>query len=207
MNPVMRGLVVVSAVLLGACGTLGLKQPPSTIYSPRLQLPATTPVGPPVDWQLAVNLPLSSQALDTPRILVMPTPGVLEIYPRARWSDPAPALLRNLLVEAFVRSGRILGVGPGPTGLDTNYALDSELRDFQIEYQGAQAHAHVSLNARLVSQHSNRVIAAKVFEADVAITGPGVGAAVEAMQQALDQVLPAIVDWTLAEGSAARAPR
>ena len=40
----------------------------------------------------------------------MPTPGVIEVYPQARWRDPAPDLLRSLIVQAFDHDGRIGGV-------------------------------------------------------------------------------------------------
>ena len=73
--------------LAGCSSLFNVQRTPFTTYSPQLAAPPA-PSAPPVDWQLMVETPLASDTLDTARMLVSPTPGVLEVFPAARWRDP-----------------------------------------------------------------------------------------------------------------------
>ena len=86
----LRALPALAALLLvGACASLTGSKESFTVYSPRYQAPPGLE-GKRVDWQLAIDTPLASDALDTSRMLVMPTPGALETYKDGRWADSAP---------------------------------------------------------------------------------------------------------------------
>jgi cholesterol transport system auxiliary component len=203
VRPFVLAAIVLLAVLAGCSSLLDVKRQPFTIYSPQLEPAAATRMAA-VDWQLVVETPLASDTLDTARMLVMPTPGVLEVFPGARWSDPAPALLRSLVVEGFEDSGRIAGVGSAASGMRADYALAIELRDLQLEIpQGPSA--VVRFQARLLDYTSNRVLAARGFEARQPAAGTDAAQAFLAFQAALNQAVAEVVDWTLREGSRARA--
>jgi cholesterol transport system auxiliary component len=192
------------ALPLVACSSLfNVQRQPFTIYAPRLTPPVEAAHATPVDWQLAVETPLASDTLDTARIVVMPSPGVIEVYPGARWSDTAPALLRSLVVQGFENSQRIVGVGSSASGLRADYALAIELRDFQLEVNGG-AHAQIRLQVRLLDYTSNRVLAAQAFTAEAPAASSDAASAFAAFQAALDRIVPELVDWTLREGDAAR---
>ena len=195
-------LVVPVSLLTGCSSLLSVQRTPFTIYSPRYA--ATPGAGPRVDWQLMVETPLASDTLDTARMLVMPTAGVLEVFPAARWRDPAPALLRSIVVQGFESSGRILGVGSATSGLHADLALAIDLRDFQLETSGGTAHAAVRFQARLLDYTSNRVLAARAFAQEAPATGTDAASAFSAFESALNTVVPQLVDWTLQEGDAAR---
>jgi cholesterol transport system auxiliary component len=195
------GIVLTLAAALSGCGALTGPSESYTIYSPRLSAPATPAAGAPVPWQLAIETPLADRAFDSTRLLVMPAPGVIEIWRNARWRDAPPALVRDLLIEAFENSGRIVGVSPAGIGLRADYTLITELREFATDYSGGSPHAVVTIAARLLDANADRVLAARRFHADVALDGSGAGAAAAAIERGLNQVLPQIVDWTLAEGS------
>lgn len=189
---------------LAACSSLlNVQRTPFTIYSPKLAAPAAAASAPRVDWQLAVETPLASDALDTARIVVMPSPGVIEVYPGARWSDSAPALLRNLIVQGFEDSQRIVGVGSAASGLRADYALAIEVRDFQLEMDGG-THAAIRLQLRLLDYTTNRVLAARAFDAQAPAATTDAAAAFGAFQDALNRIVPELVEWTLREGEAMR---
>jgi cholesterol transport system auxiliary component len=189
---------------LAACSSLlNVQRTPFTIYSPKLAAPAAAASAPRVDWQLAVETPLASDALDTARIVVMPSPGVIEVYPGARWSDSAPALLRNLIVQGFEDSQRIVGVGSAASGLRADYALAIEVRDFQLEMEGGK-HAAIRLQLRLLDYTTNRVLAARAFDAQAPAATTDAAAAFGAFQDALNRIVPELVEWTLREGEAMR---
>ncbi|HEY6942302.1 ABC-type transport auxiliary lipoprotein family protein [Dokdonella sp.] len=207
MNARLRVPALLLALPLAACSSLfNVQCTPFTIYSPKLAAPAAQAATARVDWQLAVETPLASDALDTVRIVVMPSPGVIEVYPGARWSDSAPALLRNLIVQGFERSGRIAGVGSSASGLRADYALGIALHDFQLEMDGA-AHAVIRLQARLLDYTTNRVLATQAFSAEAPAAGHDAAAAFAAFETALNQLVPQLVDWTLREGEVVRAAK
>jgi cholesterol transport system auxiliary component len=194
-----RLLIATLTFLLGACAALSGKHGSFSIYAPQLTTsPAPAPASPALDWQLLIEQPRASSALDTTRIAVMPRPGVLEVYADARWRDPAPALLRSLLVEAFERDGRVPGVSSSDSGISADYALAMELRDFQIEIDGdGNAAAVVRLTVKLLDRKSNRIVASQSFAESAAAAGSDPSSAFPAFSEALNRVLPAIVEWTV----------
>lgn len=196
-----HGTMLVVALALGACASLTKKEP-FTTYAPRYVAPAAATNVAPVEWQLAIDTPLASDALDTPRMLVMPSPGVLETYKGARWSDTTPMLLRSLLIAAFQQSNRIAGVGASTTGLHADYALSIDLYDFETQYRDGAAHATIRLDAKLTDLSANRIAAARAFEADAPVGGSGAADAAAGFNAALAELLPQMVGWTLEQGQA-----
>ncbi len=197
-------LAIALTMLLSACGSLGGTRTPFSIYSPRLAPSVTTPAMVPVSWQLLVESPRASDALDSTRIAVMSAPGVLEVFPAARWRDPAPRMLRSLIVQAFDDSGRIVGVSGSTSGLSADFALAIELRDFQAEVDGGSVSAAIRLHAKLFDPRANRIVATRQFSISAPAAGNDVAAAVSAFEQALDSLLPQLVDWTLQAGTQAQ---
>jgi cholesterol transport system auxiliary component len=196
----LRALPALAAlVLVGACASLTGSKESFTVYSPRYEAPASAP-GKAVDWQLAIDTPLASDALDTARMLVMPTPGALETYKGGRWADTPPLMLRGLLIEAFQQTGRIAGVGAVTSGLHADYMITIDLYDFEVQYRDGAPHAVIRLNAKLNDASINRVRAAKTFEADEAVAGATAGDAAAAFDRAIDALLADIVRWTVDQG-------
>lgn len=193
-------------LLLGACSSLlNVQRTPFTIYSP--QYAGSRGEGAVVPWQLVVETPLASDTLATARMLVMPSPGVIEVFPGARWSDTSPALLRDLAVRGFEDSGRIVGVGSAVSGLRADYSLALDLRAFQLEIVDGAPRAAVRFQARLLDYTSNRVLAARAFVAEEPASGADAASAFAAFQLSLNRAVAELVDWTLASGSADHAAR
>ncbi len=190
-------------LLVAACASLTGTKEAFTVYSPRYQPPSNAAHGKVVEWQLAIDTPLAGDALDTSRMLVMPTPGALETYQGGRWADTPPLLLRTLLIEAFQETGRIAGVGALTSGLHADYSLTLDLYDFEAQYRDGAPHAVIRLNAKLNDLSINRVRAAKTFEADEPIAGTTAGEAAVAFDRAIDALLSDIVRWTIEQGEVA----
>lgn len=207
MTRIARAVIVVATLYLAACAALSGKHDAFTVYSPRLAMPKAVDAVAPVPWQLLVETPRASSALDTAHIAVMPSAGVLEIYPAARWRDPAPSLLRSLIVQAFDDSGRIVGVSGATAGLSAEYSLAIDVRDFQVELVGGSAHAAIRLNAKIFDQQRNRIIATRAFAIETPTATTDISSSVGAFERALNELLPQIVDWTLQTGNAAYAKR
>ncbi|MGB0134554.1 ABC-type transport auxiliary lipoprotein family protein [Dokdonella sp.] len=187
--------------LLAACSALGGKHTPFAVYAPQLDLPASDAGGNSIQWQLLVDTPRTSAALDTNHIAVMPSAGLIEVYPAARWRDSAPILMRSLIVLAFDNDGRIGGVSAADAGLSGDYVLSMELRGFQVEMAGADAQATIRLTAKLFDHSDNRIVATRTFDATAPAASTEVADAVKAFEQALDEMLPKLVDWTIEQGN------
>jgi len=192
------------ALALGACASLTGKKEPFTTYAPHYAPPAAASNATRVDWQLAIDTPQASDALNSTRMLVMPTPGAIETYKGGRWPDTVPLLLRGLVIHAFQDSGRITGVGAITSGLHADYALTMDLYDFETQYRDGAPHAVIRLYAKLTDFSINRIAAARMFEIDAPVGGAQAADAAAAFGQALDQLLPQVVDWTLEQGQANR---
>lgn len=207
MKRLTRSLLIgATTLLLGACAALTGKHATYTVYAPQLA-PASFGTGKnKVEWQLQVEMPRASAALDSSRIAVMPRPGVLEVYPAVRWRDPAPALLRSLIVQAFDDSGRSAGVSAADSGLSADYSLAIELRDFQLEVDGPTSKATLRYTAKLFHRNSNRIVATRSFDVSEPATGTDIESAITAFERALNESLHELVDWTLEQGNQHRQP-
>ena len=196
----LRALGATSLLLaLAACSLLPEKMPLS-LYAPA---PTVAPQAgwPSVSWQLQVPRPLASELVDSPRIVVRPAPGELQVYKGAVWAEPAPDLVQDALVHAFEDSGRIGGVARRGSGIAGDYELLLDLRRFESDYAGgAMPRAEVEITAKLIANRSNTVVASRTFHQSASAGGTTVGAVAQAFETALGATLGEIVGWTLAEG-------
>lgn len=190
------------STLLGACSVLP-KSEPLTYYL----LPASPTVNQAaagqVTWSLRVDKPYSNQLLDSPRIAVLPGGAQVATYQGARWSDRAPILLRDRLVDAIRSDGRVAAVSSDDARLAADLVLSSDLRAFQSEYHAGQPAVHIVLEARLVQAGSQQIVASQRFEVRQPTADPSVDAVVQAFGAAGDQLAAEVLRWTLAQGERA----
>ncbi len=81
----------------------------------------------------------------------------------------------------------------------SDYNLKTELREFQVEYGNGEANGlvRVRMNAKLIQQPQQEIIASDNFERVVQIENKGMQAIVTAFDQALGGVMKKLVEWTL----------
>lgn len=191
-------LLLASALLsLGACSILP-KQEPSDVY----RLPtasASSKAVAPAPWSLRVVRPKSSETLDSPRIAVIPQGDVISSYKGARWSDPAPVLLRNRLTDAFYRDGRVQSISTDDSNLQADFELGGELQAFQSEYHGQAIEVVIRLDARLADDRQ-RIVATRRFDVRQPIADKQVPAVVAAFGQASDTLAAQVLQWTVEQG-------
>ncbi|TDV59832.1 ABC-type transport auxiliary lipoprotein family protein [Pseudomonas sp. LP_7_YM] len=191
-------LLTASALLsLGACSILP-KQAPSDVY--RLPTAASSSqAAPPVSWSLRVTRPKSSEALDSPRIAVIPQGDVISSYKGARWSDPSPALLRNHLTDAFYRDARVPSISTDDSNLQADFELGGELQAFQSEYRGKAIEVVIRLDARLADDRQ-RIVASRRFEVHQPVADKQVPAVVAGFGKASDTLTAQVLQWTVDQG-------
>lgn len=184
---------------IAACGILPKKQP-LALYAPEPRV-SVDPSWPTVSWQLQVPRPHADELVDSPRMVVRPLPGELQVYKGAVWSQPAPDLLQNALLRAFEDSGKIAGVARRGSGIAGDYELLLDLRRFESDYAGgANPAAVVEIGAKLVAGRSNSVIASRTFRQAGASASTDITAVAQAFDQSLGAITSQIVGWTLVEG-------
>jgi len=190
-------------MLIGCAGDIlpGARTEPSKLYvlTPKSTF---TPNLPKVSWQLTVEVPIAEAGLNTTRIALKRSPVTLEYYERANWIDTAPIMVQTLLVESFGNSKRIIGVGRQSSALRSDYALITDLREFQAEYERGLPKVRVRLNAKLVKMPDRIIVASKTFETTVIAKRNKMPAIVRGFDDALGRTIKKLVIWTLREGNA-----
>ena len=196
-----RLLVPLLALVLGGCSLLGGgSKDPITIYAPEARI-SPDPAWPTVQWQLAVAKPSASRLLDSPRIVVRPTPGQVEVYRGAVWSQPATDLMEGAMLRGFEDSGRIAGVARVATGIRPDYKLAVDLRRFESDYQGGSLPAAtIELNAKLIHSIDQRVVASQNFVEVRPARSTAVADVAAAFDQAMQVMTAEVIGWTLAKG-------
>ncbi|MCO3355765.1 ABC transporter [Pseudomonas aeruginosa] len=174
---------------LGACSILPEAQVLQVYLLPVHNPPASAAAGP-------------SLVLESPRIAVRPHGDEISVYQGARWSDPAPSLLRDRLMQAFQADGRVRGLSSDDSNLQADFELGGDLRAFQTEYPNGQASALIRYDARLVRTDDKRVVASRRFEVSQPVDGKKVAAVVSAFGKAGDTLSAQVLDWTLRQASA-----
>ena len=153
---------------------------------------------PRIDRQLVIEVPIASEGLDTHRIALRHSPLTLDYYAAARWTERAPRLVQTLLVESFENTARIVAVARQSTELRADYVLQTELREFQAEYDaGGPPVVRVRLNAKLIKLPRRVIIASQTTENRVQAPGTAIEQVVLAFDDALGKVMRSVVEWTL----------
>lgn len=198
------GWVMLGAgVLLQACTILPTAVP-LDVY--RLPTAATAPAAATqaAPWSLRIASPAAGVHLSGQRIIVMPEDNRVSVYKGAGWSDPAPVLVRNRLLDAFRADGRIAALSSDDKLLQADFELDSDLRAFQSEYRDGRPEAVVRLDARLVHTATRRIVASRRFALRAPSTDTAGPAVVQSFGAAVDRLAAEVVEWTVREGAAAR---
>ncbi len=201
--PMSKLLASTCLLALAGCSVLaGGDRQSTTIYAPQVRITAD-PAWPQVDWQLAIAKPSAARLVDSPRINVRPTPGELEVYRGATWSQPATDMLEDTLLRGFEDSGRISGVARIATGIRSDYKLTIDLRRFEADYRGTELPAAtIELNAKLIHSIDQRVVAARTFNTAENASSTATGDVAKAFEAALDKTSTELIGWTLLSGQA-----
>ncbi|HTY67101.1 MAG TPA: ABC-type transport auxiliary lipoprotein family protein [Alphaproteobacteria bacterium] len=201
-------MTVAAAALLTRCTLPGSGEPPQLYKA----TPKTTfdPALPSVEWQLVVDRPVASAGLNSQKIALQRSAVTLDYFAHANWTDTAPDLIQSLLIASFEATGKIRAVSRESTQLRPDYALQSELRDFQAEYDaaGRPPLVRVRLNAKLIRMPERAIVADTTVERTARAEGSDMSNIVLAFDEALGEVMKRVVEWALkAPGTTARPGR
>lgn len=187
---------------LGGCSILGSEQrDPVTIYAPDVRV-APGADWPSVAWTLVIAKPTAARVIDSPRISVRPVPGELQVYRGVSWAQPATDMLQDAVQRTLEDSGRIPAVASADAGILGDYKLVMDLRRFEADYAGGPLpSAVVEVNAKLVNNRDQRVVASRTFLQHRPATGVEVAQVADAFERSLEAATGDIVGWVLASGN------
>ncbi|MGY1888233.1 ABC transporter [Pseudomonas asplenii] len=186
--------------LISACSILPESEPSDVYRLPTAQAPASTISPATQSWSLRLNKLQASEALNRPTIAVIPQGDVISSYKGSRWSDPAPVLVRNRLLDGFQRDGRVTLLSTDDSNFAADLELGGNLQAFQTEYQGTQASVVVRVDALLVRGYDQRILASRRFEERQPLNDVQVPAVVAGFGQASDRLTAKVVAWAVDQG-------
>lgn len=199
MKSPLLTLVFTSLVALSGCGAISaLNKAAVPLDAYELRAPADMPqASRSLTRALSIEPPTTSGALDTDRILVKPN-AVQSLYlPDGRWASDLPAMWQTMALRAFEDTGALAYVGRRPLGASGDFALISEITDFQAELEDDRATIRLRLSARMVRESDARVMARRVFSATVPVASTETLPLVKGFNAASDRVLAQMVRWGL----------
>jgi cholesterol transport system auxiliary component len=204
MSAHRRSALFVSAFLalmlpLTGCGSVLPKREPLQVIAPQVRV-APDPAWPQVGWQLAIGRPSATDMIDSRRMVVFPSPGLIQVYKGMAWDASVPDIVQTALVEAFEDSGKIAAVGRQSGGLRVDYVLQMDLRDYQAVVHDPKGPPTVTItiSARLVDASSSRAVASRTFHEEATAAAASAAAVASAFDSALGAATRDMVGWTLA---------
>ncbi|MCT4685451.1 MAG: ABC-type transport auxiliary lipoprotein family protein [Roseicyclus sp.] len=164
-------------------------QAPSDIRPARASLPR----------DVIVELPTTSGALETDRIMIRPTRLAAAYLPEARWGEAAPVMVQTVLTRTLDATGAFRYVGRRPLGPSGDFAIVTELLAFEaLAPEGSDgAQVEVRMVSRILREDGVRVLSTRSFEASDSAASLEAGEIVEAFDRATDRVARDFAEWVL----------
>lgn len=191
--------LLAAVALTGACSILPESEPSDVYRLPSAQ-GVSTGQGAAQPWSLRLTKLQASEALNSPKIAVIPQGDLISSYAASRWSDPAPVLVRNRLLDGFQRDGRVSLLSTDDSNFQADLELGGNLQAFQTEYQGTAASVVVRLDALLVRGYDQRILASRRFEVRQSLSDVKVPAVVAGFGKASDRLTAQVVNWAVEQG-------
>lgn len=166
--------------------------PPKTVYNLQAAAAPATP-GKPLKDQLVLPEPSTVTMYDTQRILFSPPNDSAE-FANAQWADTIPRLLQARLIQSFENYDIAHAPLRNADGVDANYQLLIDIREFQVA-AGAAPAARIAFSARLLKQ--GKVVAARVFSASQPVDKVDPATVVAAFDGAFAAVAKGLIAWTV----------
>jgi cholesterol transport system auxiliary component len=187
------------AGLLSGCGSIQLIPQPMQpqLYVLRPQI--TSPMGAAVQWRLSIASPDAAASLDTTRIALSRSATTMDYFANAAWNDRIPLLVQRLLIQSFDMSNRIVAVDRDTTGTETDYLLETEIRDFEARYETPDGAPQiiVSIQAKLTRMPQRQIVSSLAVMQQARASANTLDSIVAAFDSATGAAIEQIAAWTL----------
>ena len=147
--------------------------------------------------ELIIELPKTRGTLDTERIMIRPSALQTQYLPDARWGDTVPVTLQTLLVRGFGAYDVWTHVGRVPLGTAGDYAIISEINDFNAEVSGDGAIVKMTVDAQMVREADATVVSRGHFVTSSTAASTKTADLVPAFDAAGQQLVAQMTAWGL----------
>ncbi|CAM3174438.1 cholesterol transport system auxiliary component [Paracoccus aminovorans] len=147
--------------------------------------------------ELVIEPPKARGTLDTDRIMIRPNALQTQYLPDARWGDTVPTTLQTLLVRGFGVYDVFTHVGRAPLGTAGDYALISEVQDFNAEVSGKGAIIKLTVDAQMVREMDATVVARGHFATTAQAPTTKTADLIPAFDAAGQQLVAQMTGWGL----------
>ena len=154
--------------------------------------------------ELVIEPPKARGTLDTDRIMIRPNELQTQYLPDARWGDTVPTTLQTLLVRGFGVYDVFTHVGRAPLGTAGDYALISEVQDFNAEVSGKGAIIKLTVDAQMVREMDASVVARGHFATTAQAPTTRTADLIPAFDAAGQQLVRQMTAWGLKTVGAGR---
>lgn len=199
-KPLSAALLALALPGCAAIQALTDASTPLEVYEVRDPSGITPRTGRPLPLDVVVEVPTSTGALETDRIMIRPNPLQAQYLPDVRWGDPTPEMVQNLMLRAIARSNAVRYVGRTPLGPGGDYAVVTELLDFQAEVaEGDTALIRQGFIARLVREADASIVVTRTFQASAVSPTLDTPQLVVAFDAASNQIFSEFAVWVAGE--------
>jgi cholesterol transport system auxiliary component len=195
-----------AAMLVSGCALISGPKAPQ-LYVLRPDLAPAMGMGAPVRWRLTVASPDAPASLDTARIALTRSTTMMDYFANAAWTDRVPLMVQRMLIQAFDSTGRILSVDRDTAGLENDYLLETEIREFQAHYDmpNGAPQILVGIQVKLVRMPERNIVSGLMSTHQAQATTNSIDNIVVAFNQAAGAAISQIVGWTLNQPAPSRA--
>lgn len=198
LSTLARATALIAALALPGCAALSSLSGASTPLDAYALTPLAGPGGARGARHVVVEVPTTSGAIATDRILVKPNRLQAAYLPGARWVDGVPVLVQTLLVQSLQASGAFRLVGRTSLGLFPDNTILTEVRAFQAEPGPPEGPAYVvriALTMTVLREVDGALIATSNFSATAGAPSNEPLALAAAFDAAMGVVLREAVAW------------
>lgn len=190
LRPIL-GALCIGVVLISGCSILPKNEPQA-----RYGLPTTTlqPLGIQKSTSLYINTPKANRLLSSNRILVQPTGSEIQVYKGSQWADTTPALLRDRFIQAL-NDAQLFSAVSLDGAIKTEFALESYLRYFQVQYQNEQPVVIAQIDVQLINRATNSIVRSQQFNSSQTATDTSIPAVIHAFGLVSDQLSLQLLNW------------
>jgi cholesterol transport system auxiliary component len=159
----------------------------------------TTSLQNPVPWQLVIQRPTSESALRTTALMIEQDPYIISYVQGVKWTDTLPDVLEGILLNSFLNSGKITGVGRLGKGFNAQFLLQTHIQKFQLVIlkEGVAPTIHLKFAFQLVNLAMRKAEGIKIIEVIEQAQNQSMEAIVYAFNKGLHKALSQAMEWVL----------
>jgi cholesterol transport system auxiliary component len=197
----MRKVVALMGMaLLSGCAAISAVSDAATpldVFELRAPVSIAAVSGRPIARDVIIELPTTSGALATDRIMIRPNPLQAQYLPDVRWSEPTPVMVQTLMLRSVEATGAVRYVGRKPLGVSGDFALVTEVIDFQADVasDGETANVQVTLLVRIVRERDASIVASRRLSASVMAASTETLTVIDAFSAASDRIFAEFAQW------------